>query len=98
MNLDHVVVATITLARDAQERHAMERGLQLLSTKSFRAIVVVDGGSSADFLTTIKALPRVMLASPAMPGLFGQVKSSLQIARDLGSDYVFYTEANKPQF
>ncbi len=97
MTLDHVV-STITLARDDQERQAMESGLSILSAKGFRAIVVVDGGSSEDFLTTITALPRVMLAAPSAPGLFGQVKTSLQIARDLGSHYVFYTEPNKPQF
>jgi hypothetical protein len=39
-----------------------------------------------------------MLAPPSAPGLFGQVKTSLQIAHDLDPDYILYTEPNKPHF
>jgi hypothetical protein len=98
MHNSRIVVSTITLARDADESETILQGLHALSEKGFPAIVVADGGSGQDFLTTMARIPGVVLAWPAEPGLQGQVLASLRAARDLEPEYVFYTEPNKPQF
>src|SRR4051812_17478212 len=98
MNPNEVVVSTITLARDDVESQTIQRGLRMLSSKGFPAIVVADGGSGDEFAATIHAIPGVTLVPPSQPGLQGQVLTSLRSARDLGRDYILYTEPNKPQF
>jgi hypothetical protein len=92
-----VIVATMTLARDADEERLIERALVRLSATA-RRIAVTDGGSSAAFVDVMRRVPGVeVTTSRDVPGLIGQVRTSLRTARTWG-DPILYTEPDKYDF
>ena len=97
MVLSQVCAATITRARDPREERLITRTLSALSTVGIR-MVVADGGSRKAFLDGLSRIPRLTLAPPDHPGLIGQVKASVRMARESGSAYILYLESDKELF
>src|SRR5689334_10869561 len=93
-----IPVATLTLARSAEEQELLERALTRLADGK-RFIAVADGGSGGPFVDAIGALPRTTVVQPdGRPGLLAQVKGSLRAAFDTGARAIFYTEPDKETF
>lgn len=87
----------MTLARGADEEALIARALRHASLAGF-TIVAGDGGSRAEFVEDLRALPRTtILLSPAR-GLVAQIKHAVAAAIDRGATRVFYTEPDKDVF
>lgn len=97
MLLNRISVATVTRARDAREEELIARTLNALSNLGL-PVVVSDGGSSAAFLDCLSRIPQLALTPPEHPGLVGQVKASVRMARESGSAYILYLESDKELF
>ena len=97
MLLNSISVATITRARDPREENLITRTLNALSNLGI-PVVVADGGSRAAFLDSLSRIPNLTLTPPDHPGLIGQVKASIRMAREAGSDYILYLESDKELF
>jgi hypothetical protein len=97
MDLDQIVVATITRARDAHEERLIGRTLAALAALGL-PVVASDGGSSEAFRQVVLQSPGVILAPPDHPGLTGQVKASVRRARESGRAWVLYLESDKERF
>lgn len=97
MLLNSISVATITRARDPREERLITRTLHALSNLGL-PVVVADGGSPAAFLDGLSRIPELMLTPPDHPGLVGQIKASVRMARESGSAYVLYLESDKELF
>ena len=90
-------VATMTLARNAEEDALLRRGLAVLAAHGMR-VAVADGGSAPAFVDAVRALPTVTMCPPAEPGLVAQVGASIATAATWGSSFVLYTEPDKETF
>jgi hypothetical protein len=97
MLLNSISVATITRARDAREEGLITRTLTALSHLGI-PVVVADGGSPAAFLDSLSRIPKLTLTPPDHPGLIGQVKASVRMARASGSACILYLESDKELF
>jgi hypothetical protein len=97
MRLNSLSVATVTRARGAREEDLIARTLNGLSNLGL-PVVVSDGGSSAAFLDSLSGIPQLALTLPEHPGLVGQVKASVRMARESGSAYILYLESDKELF
>ena len=93
-----IVVATMTLVRDAGEQDVLLRSLSALSALGL-PIVATDGGSPPAFLDAIRPLPHVdVRTNDDAPGLVGQVRTSFAHARSSGASRILYTEPDKDMF
>ena len=92
-----LAVATITLARGADEERLLREALTTLADLGL-PVIVADGGSGAAFVEFLRGLPHVTVAAPAGQGLVAQVRASLDGCSGLGADLILYTEADKQQF
>ncbi|HEY7169857.1 MAG TPA: hypothetical protein VH417_03360 [Vicinamibacterales bacterium] len=93
-----IPVATVTLARSAEEQALLERALKCLADGR-RVIAVADGGSTPTFVDAIRTLPGTTIVPPdGDPGLLAQVKGSLRAALDTGARAILYTEPDKEEF
>lgn len=97
MDLNRIVVATITRARDAGEERLVARTLNGLAALGL-PIVASDGGSSEAFLRELSQIPGLSLAASEHPGMTGQVKASVRLARAFGRPWVLYLESDKELF
>jgi hypothetical protein len=97
MDLDRIVVATITRARDSHEEGLIARTLAALAALGC-PVVASDGGSSRQFLQAVIQVPGVILVPPDHPGLTGQVKASVRRAREFDREWVLYLESDKELF
>src|SRR4051812_23391904 len=97
MNTSETSVATISLARDADEERVLRAALRQLASAGV-PVTVADGGSTPDFVSFVAALPGVRLASPLERGLVPQIKASLSGASELDRRFVLYTESDKLSF
>jgi hypothetical protein len=91
-----LAIATMTLARDAQQSAALLAALHTLS-RTEAPIYVADGGSTPAFTAALTALP-VTIVPPQRPGLVGQVEAGLAAAAASGATRVLYTEPDKEWF
>ena len=98
MNYEQYIIATITLARNNQEKQRIFRGIKILSQKNIPEIVAVDGGSGADFISSLSRIPKVNIVKASKPGLQNQTIKSLQIAAKTNIPYLLYTESDKFRF
>ena len=92
-----VAIATMTLARDTHERTRLLASVRELA-KFGIPVFVTDGGSGADFVDAMKALPNLNVCEPCGEGLWPQVARSLRAAHATGAKFVLYTEPDKHDF
>lgn len=94
---DELCVATITLARSAEEESLLRVSLQALSRLGI-PVFVTDGGSQDSFLDFIRSLPNFVLLSVAPKGVYAQAKNSLTEAAKTKAPFIFYSEPDKEDF
>ena len=92
-----ICIATITWARDKSEEDLIHRSLTALSATAL-PIVVADGGSSQEFLSTLGRVPRLTMTEPEARGLIPQIKASLSAAANLRPRFILYVESDKQMF
>ncbi len=97
MSYERLVFSTVTLAKTREEEETIVRGIEMLSSKNIPSLIIVDGGSSSDFIARLGAIPRTSLVQKG-GGLFVQTKEALNKASGESSPYIFYAESNKEQF
>jgi hypothetical protein len=97
MDLDQIVVATITRARDAPEERLVARTLAALSALEV-PIVASDGGSSAAVVHELSQIPRLTLVPSEHEGMIGQVRASVHGSRAFARPWVLYLESDKELF
>jgi hypothetical protein len=97
MNPSETSIATISLARAADEERVLRAGLSRLASVGV-PVTVADGGSTPGFVQFITELPGVRLAGPSERGLVGQIKASLSGASALETPFILYTEPDKVSF
>lgn len=97
MHTDQIVIATISLARSAEEERLLKNALTQLSSLNLE-VIVTDGGSSQSFVDFLQSLPNLTLLKAKAKGLWAQAKTSLQKAAENGKPFIFYTEPDKLDF
>jgi hypothetical protein len=97
MQKNEIAIATITRVRDAEEDLLLREAMQTL-TKQDIPVVVVDRGSSREFVSFLKSLPNSIVLTSSATGLMAQVQLSIATASDLGRKYILYTESDKKLF
>lgn len=93
--MNEIILFTITLARDKNEEKTILSAIKALRTKTNLFLVVVDGGSSKNFLEKLNSFNKIKLISSRKSGLFNQIKDGLKQIDRVSTDYVFYFESNK---
>lgn len=96
MNKDLICFATVTLARSRSEEKIILESLKALSETGL-SMVVVDGGSSKDFIADLKSIPRINIKRETKGNLFTQVRQALKEA-SVRYPFIFYSESNKFEF
>src|SRR5687768_10529202 len=96
MNTKDVVIATMTLARNKEEKELLQGALSILADLDL-PVYITDGGSAEDFLDFLKKIPQFKLLNPGK-GVWNQTKNSLQASYKSGSPFIFYTEPDKANF
>ena len=97
MKQNEIAIATITRVRDAEEDILLRESMRSLSQQDI-PVVVVDRGSSQDFISFLKSLPNSIVLTSSATGLMGQVQLSVATASELGTKYILYTESDKNLF
>jgi hypothetical protein len=97
VNKADVAIATITWARDAKESELLLSSLETLATHGL-PIFVTDGGSGAEFMARARRVRALKFCESGGPGLWPQVRSSLDAARAAGGRFILYTEPDKQDF
>ena len=92
-----LAIATMTLARDDDERELIVSALESLAPLGV-PVFATDGGSGDDFRERLGGMPHVRLADQTIRGLWPQVRSSLAAARASGAELILYTEPDKRDF
>jgi hypothetical protein len=91
-------IATVTLVRGAAEERVVRESLTALSSLTL-PLVVVDGGSSPEFVRFLATLPNTQVARTEQgSGLVGQARLSLRRAAASGRRRILYTEPDKDSF
>ncbi|GAB3181839.1 hypothetical protein [Telluribacter humicola] len=96
MNKDHIVVATLTWVRDAQEEQLMREAMQHLAELDV-PVYITDGGSGKEFIEYLSGFPKFSVFKANEAGVWPQVRQSLQ-AMDESVRFVLYTEPDKAEF
>lgn len=96
MKKDLICFATVTLARSRSEEKIILKSLRALSQTDL-PMVVVDGGSSKNFISDLKSIPRINIKRETKGNLFTQVRQALKEA-SIRYPFVFYSESNKFEF
>jgi hypothetical protein len=60
--------------------------------------VVSDGGSSRDFIASLRRLANLTLVDPQGRGLVAQIKASLRAAAETHARFILYSESDKRMF
>lgn len=97
MNLQQLVIATMSWARDKDEEELLRLALNQLSSTGIR-VFITDGGSPEAFVNEISRLHQFTVMPSAQKGLWPQVRNSLKHAYASGAPFVFYTEPDKLDF
>ena len=97
MNRDDVSIATMTLARDAEEQRVMREALLVLATLGV-PVYVTDGGSGEEFVSNLGKMPNTTVCEATSDGLWPQTRRSLEAAAASGARFVLYTEPDKRDF
>ena len=91
------VLATITRARDTDEEALIGRALQAASDGGF-PLIVCDGGSRAEFVERLRAIPRTIVVRPPANDLVVQIRHAIAAALSTGAERVLYSEPDKAAF
>ena len=97
MNRDEVAIATMTLARDAEEQRLLREALLVLASLGI-PIYVTDGGSGEEFVSDLRRIPNATVCEATSDGLWPQTRRSLEAATASGARFVLYTEPDKRDF
>ncbi|QHT70023.1 hypothetical protein GXP67_26945 [Rhodocytophaga rosea] len=97
MNQPNLVIATITLARNATEEKLLIESLTQLARLNIQ-VFITDGGSSGSFLQFLRSVPHFFLSTAQVKGVWAQAKNSLLEASQADSDFILYTEPDKLLF
>jgi hypothetical protein len=95
MDKTSLAIATITWARDENEKALLEASLTVLSQLGI-PVFVTDGGSVPSHQEFVRELPNV--AFYQTKGLWSQAKKSITEARLSGARTILYTEPDKLYF
>jgi hypothetical protein len=87
----------MTLARDPAEEALIARALRAASDAGL-SVIACDGGSRAELVDELRALPRTTVLLSPTPGLVPQVKCAIAAALHTGAERVLYTEPDKDAF
>jgi hypothetical protein len=93
----NLVIATITLARNAVEEKLLVESLEQLARLNIH-VYITDGGSSGSFLQFLRSIPHFFLSTTSVKGVWAQAKNSLLEAYQADSDLILYTEPDKFMF
>jgi hypothetical protein len=97
MNICDIAIATMTLARNAQEQTLLLSALRVLAAAGM-PVYVTDAGSGDVFVDELRRMPNVNVCEPRGTGLWSQVRCSLQTATRSGRRFILYTEPDKKEF
>lgn len=97
MNKSDLVIATITLARDAAEEALLRTSLPLLAALEI-PVFVTDGGSGPEFLEFLHGFPNFNILKAKEKGVYAQAKTSVLAAQVAGASFILYTEPDKRDF
>lgn len=97
MKKEELVIATISLVRNAEEEALLKTSLSQLASLAI-PVIVTDGGSPQAFVAFLQSLPNFTVLQAPAKGLFAQAKNSLQEAAKIERQFIFYTEPDKEEF
>jgi hypothetical protein len=97
MNKPNLVIATITLARNAAEEKLLIESLTQLARLNIQ-VFITDGGSSGSFLQFLSSVPHFFLSTTSVKGVWAQARHSLLEASQVNSNFILYTEPDKFTF
>ena len=87
----------MTLARDTDEEALIGRALQAAGDGEL-PLIVCDGGSHAEFVERLGAIPNTIVVRPPAHGLVVQVTHAIAAALSTGAEHVLYSEPDKAAF
>lgn len=97
MDRTHISIATMTLARDAQEERLLRESLYHLAGLNIPTFVT-DGGSGSEFMDFLHGFPHFKVLEVKGQGVWAQVRRSIQAANESAARFILYTEPDKGQF
>jgi hypothetical protein len=98
MTTQDLTIVTLTWARDEAEEQLLRTSLTALARLEV-PVFVTDGGSGEGFLDFLAGFPHFNVLQPEVPGLWPQVKRSLEVAQQQRAPkYFLYTEPDKTAF
>ena len=97
MNKTEITIATMTWARDAEEEQLLRESLQILAALEIPTFIT-DAGSGEAFMDFLRGFSNFTVFEADKPGLWPQIRRSLQGAHQCGRPFIFYTESDKRDF
>jgi hypothetical protein len=97
MNQREISIATMTWARDAQEERRLRDSLTQLAELRIPTFLT-DAGSGKAFLEFLHGFSHFTVFEAEAPGLWPQIKQSIQAAGATPARFILYTEPDKGDF
>jgi hypothetical protein len=98
MTPNNLAIVTLAWARDEAEEQLLRTSLAALAQLDV-PVFVTDGGSGEGFLDFLSGFPHFTVLRPEVPGLWPQVKRSLEAAQEVARPpWLLYTEPDKTAF
>jgi hypothetical protein len=96
MNTSNIAIATISWARNREEKDLLQASLQTLAGINL-PLFITDAGSETDFTDFVKNLSNTNLTG-TLKGVWPQARQSIQAAAASGAEWILYTEPDKLEF
>jgi hypothetical protein len=97
MDKNKLAIATITWARDPQEERRLRQSLPWLAELKIPTCIT-DAGSGKGFIEFLQSYAHFTVRQAVRPGLWPQVRQSLEAAQGSERKFLFYTEPDKLEF
>jgi hypothetical protein len=97
MDKGDIAIVTMTWARDAAEERLLRASLPHLAGLTLPTFVT-DGGSGSRFTTFLRGFSHFTVLEAHEPGVWPQVRRSLQAANESAARFLLYTEPDKGAF
>ena len=97
MRHEDLVIATITWAKNSEEERLLEECLRSVARLGI-PVVITDGGSSDQFIQSLRPLPNVSVFRAERPGVVAQTRASVRASLEFGTEFILYTEPDKRHF
>ena len=97
MDKPDLSIATMTWARNEKEDTLLREAMRCLAEVEM-PVAITDGGSGRSFIDYLKSFPNFAVFASEAPGVFAQIKRSLQAAGERGARFILYTESDKELF